>query len=670
MLNRLKIRTKLGIFVGVPFIAVLILAAFGWNTLQEVRLEGPKDKLRQNAHDTVADALPPPLYVVESFLVLQLLPQAEGPSQRDALIEQFTKLEGEFKERVAFWEANQPFPELREIIVGDVNTYGTQFFEVGRTQFIPAIKSNDTRTAETLLTGDLRRLYDKERAAVDLLIDRSKQRVEVTDSEATDFVSSRSTLLIGGFAAILAITILLATLIARSIVRSVQRLRHAAVEELPAVVADLRTQELEPGTRPNIAPVDLGTKDELADAANAFNTVLQTAVDLAAEQAELRHHTSEIFVNLGRRNQNLVSRQLKFIDTLEERETDPELLASLFRLDHLATRMRRNAESLLVLAGVEPPRRRREPVAMTDVLRSAAAEVEDFKRVKIRELQPVRLAGEVMSQITHMLAELVENAVRFSPPDTDVVITTSLAGEGLRIDIADQGMGMPPADLAAANRRLSESYRIEEVPTAHLGLFVVARLATSLGVRVALDSPTGEGLVASVLLPSELVVGGQATAAPPSLAAAPPVAAPERSVRAATPAEPRSLAIAPPTPRRSDPDLFTTPDAPPPAWVAPDGRTERALADVTSRTSHEAIVREVAPAVSAAPEAPTIAATGFARRQRKDAPEAVAPAAAPVTAADRSAEDIRSRLDRFSLGKRQGIEDSTPDQPGQNGEFF
>ena len=641
MFKKWKIRTKLGFFVGVPFIAILALGILGWNTFQNARLEGPRDRLRQSAHDTVADALPPPLYLVEAYLTLNLTAQTGDTPQRAELITHFAKLEQDFNDRLTFWETNQPFPQLRESILGPVKTTGQEFFFRANKDFLDAVRRNDSEATNALLTGELRRLYDNQRQAVDVLIDRSTKQIETTDAEVAQYIRTRSLTLSVSFAAILFVTILLAVVIARSIVRSVYRLRKAAVEDLPKAIAELRSGEFEPGERRIIEAVDLGTQDELADAAVAFNTVLQTAVDLAAEQAELRHHTSEVFVNLGRRNQNLVSRQLKFIDILEERETDPDLLASLFRLDHLATRMRRNAESLLVLAGVQAPRRRREAVATYDVLRSAAAEVEDYKRVTIREIDRTKITGDVMSQVTHLLAELIENAVRFSPPDTNVEVTSRVVDDTIVIEIADQGTGIAPAELVRTNRRLGESNRIDDVPTAHLGLFVVGRLASSLGIHVVLESVGSEGLVATVTLPAELVAAAERPSTPTlrDLASQTPD---RRTMRHEfNPAEP-SFVGAPPT----TPTVHTI-DSPPPAfpWGAPAGNPP------------------VVPAAEPAPHpAASMTSTGFQRRSKVAISRPVAPAA-PVATEERSAADVRSRLDGFSTGRRRGLDDTADTTP-------
>ena len=189
------------------------------------------------------------------------------------------------------------------------------------------------------------------------------------------------------------------------------------------------------------------TRDEVSDVADALNTVQDTALDLAVEQAVLRRNIADSFVNLGRRNQNLLGRQLDFITELESNETDPDALSNLFRLDHLATRMRRNAESLLVLAGIEPPRQWAAPVRLTDVIRAALGEVEDYQRVSVRGVEPATIIGSAAADLAHLLAELVENALVFSPPDQNVDIRGPAPPgrpAAYTLAVIDTGLGMAP----------------------------------------------------------------------------------------------------------------------------------------------------------------------------------------------------------------------------------
>jgi signal transduction histidine kinase len=257
--------------------------------------------------------------------------------------------------------------------------------------------------------------------------------------------------------------------------------------------------------------------------AAALNTVQDTALDLAVEQAVLRRNLADSFVNLGRRNQNLLSRQLDFITELESSETDPTTLQNLFLLDHLATRMRRNAESLLVLAGIDPPRQWAAPVGLTEVIRATLGEVEDYQRVRVRTADPIAVTGSAAADLAHMLAELVENALVFSPAGANVDIHGSTFDGGYRLAVADTGGGLPPDVVDAANRRLGGSESFTVAPSKYLGHYVAGRLAARHGIRVWLESMPGSGVIAMVDLPPHLVA--EAVGPPPAPAPAGPAAA-------------------------------------------------------------------------------------------------------------------------------------------------
>jgi light-regulated signal transduction histidine kinase (bacteriophytochrome) len=267
--------------------------------------------------------------------------------------------------------------------------------------------------------------------------------------------------------------------------------------------------------------VHVTTRDEVRDVAAALSTVQDTAIDLAVEQAVLRRNLADSFVNLGRRNQNLLGRQIDFITSFENDETDPDALANLFRLDHLATGMRGNAASLLALAGVEPSRRWMSPVQLTDVVRAALGEVEDYQRVGAPELQPATLLGVVAVDLAHLLAELVENALVFSPATHGVEVHGRGRPDGsYTLAVVDAGTGMPTDALASANRRLAGTESFTVAPSKYLGHYVAGRLAARHGIRVQLaPNPRGAGIAATVDLPPRLLAGG--TAAPTPVGPAP-----------------------------------------------------------------------------------------------------------------------------------------------------
>ncbi|MEU5914889.1 nitrate- and nitrite sensing domain-containing protein [Micromonospora sp. NPDC047527] len=294
---------------------------------------------------------------------------------------------------------------------------------------------------------------------------------------------------------------------ARTLLRQLERLREAAWqladERLPRVVERLgRGEEVDVATE--APPLEFGT-DEIGQVGKAFNAVQETALRTAVEQADLRRNVREVFLSLARRTQALVHRQLTLLDAMERREHDAEELEDLFRVDHLATRMRRNAENLIVLSGSTPGRAWRRNVPMVDVVRGAVAEVEDYTRVNVLPLGPVSLAGRAVGDIIHLLAELIENGLSFSPPHTTVEVRGQLVANGFAIEIEDRGLGMSEEDLAAANHRIVDQSELNLANAARLGLYVVSRLTERHGVRVRLKESAYGGTTAVVLIPLELV---------------------------------------------------------------------------------------------------------------------------------------------------------------------
>jgi signal transduction histidine kinase len=325
--------------------------------------------------------------------------------------------------------------------------------------------------------------------------------------------------------------------VARSITRPLrsltQQAKHMATDRLPeSVMSVLRTPLGEDVQVPRVDPVTVATHDEVLEVADALNTVQDTALDLAVEQALLRRNVADSFINLGRRNQALLMRQLDLITRLEGDETDADSLANLFRLDHLATRMRRNAESLLVLAGVEPPRQWTRPVNVNDVLRAALSEVEDFQRVALREVGPATVLGSAAADLAHLLAELIENALTFSAPETLVDIRgRRMPGGAYSLAVIDRGIGMDGPSLEEANRRLAGQESFTVAPSKYLGHYVAGHLAARHGaaVRLVPNSET-RGVVAIVDLPPELLAPVEPV--PIRSAQAPSPAAPEQPLAA------------------------------------------------------------------------------------------------------------------------------------------
>lgn len=240
----------------------------------------------------------------------------------------------------------------------------------------------------------------------------------------------------------------------------------------------------------------------------------RAALRAAVERAELASGISGVFVNLARRSQVLVHRQLNLLDSMERRSEDPNELSDLFRLDHLTTRMRRHAESLIILSGAAPGRAWRMPVSLTNVVRAAVSEVEDYARVEVRQLPEAAVVGTAVADLTHLLAEIVENAAQFSPPHTRVRVTGEPVGNGYAVEVEDRGLGMGAESLGDANRRIEQSEALDLFDSDRLGLFVVSRLAARHGIKVHLRTSPYGGTTAVVLLPTALLHGGAAERAP------------------------------------------------------------------------------------------------------------------------------------------------------------
>ncbi len=327
---------------------------------------------------------------------------------------------------------------------------------------------------------------------------------------------------------VLIASLLFTVFVGRSMVRPLRRLRAGALEvagvRLPETVRRMNEADGE-NVPVDVEPIDVESSDEIGEVARAFDQVHREALRLAATEAALRGNVNAMFVNLSRRSQSLVERQIRLIDELEQGEQDADRLASLFQMDHLATRMRRNSENLLVLAGHESSRRWNQPVPLVDVLRAAISEIEQYERVMLNVQPGISVRGPAVNDVVHLIAELAENATSFSSADTPVSVSGHLLGSGgVLLDITDEGVGMGSEEMAHANWRLDNPPVVDVAVSRRMGLFVVARLAARHGIRVRLRTTTGNGLTALVWLPDEVIVheGANGTFDPGRLPDQPP----------------------------------------------------------------------------------------------------------------------------------------------------
>ncbi|HEY7014245.1 MAG TPA: nitrate- and nitrite sensing domain-containing protein [Streptosporangiaceae bacterium] len=548
-------------------------------------------------------------------------------------------------------------------------------------------------------------------------VGQAEARLAATARSLAD-AKFRKLYLIGGLGlAAVILSLVLSLWIAARLTRQLRGLRDSALEmanvRLPDVVRRLRAGEtVDVATQ---VPVLEPSPDEIGQVKAAFNTAQRTAVEAAVDEAKVRRGINDVFRNLARRSQALLERQVTLLDSLERRAAEPEDLESLFRIDHLTTRMRRHAESLIVLAGDSPNRAFRDAVPFVDVLRAAAAEVEDYTRVRVVCRTPAALASPAVADVIHLLAEFVENATIFSPPNTEIRVTGELVAKGFAVDIEDRGLGMDDDEFRDINASLASPPLFDPSGSDRFGLFVAAQLARRHGIRAKLRRSDYGGVTAIVLIPLSLVVpanalgdgrpsgrgvpsgrlttgsrevtappvnghgnghgngngnGRHATAVPDGTWPTPPsggdrVTAPPNGDRPAAP---------PGGDRPTAPDVWElTPASPAPEVPRPRPTSPPTPAPDPSepyaRLDTEPPPSPVATDLSEAPPPGSrfgLTENGLPQRIRQQnlAPQLREPTAPPPapTAAPRSPETARNVMTAFQRGWRRGLADGEPDQ--------
>lgn len=482
-----------------------------------------------------------------------------------------------------------------------------------------------------------------------------------------------------GLAAVAA-SLVISVRIGRALVVELVSLRNTALEiarrKLPQAMERLRAgEEIDIAAE---APPGPPADDEITQVGEALATVHRAALSAAVERAELASGVSGVFVNLARRSQVLVHKQLTLLDSMERRADDPNELGDLFRLDHLTTRMRRHAESLIILSGAAPGRAWRMSVPLTNVVRAAVSEIEDYPRVEVRQLAEAAVVGGAVADLTHLLAELIENAAQFSPPHTKVRVSGEPVGAGYVLEVEDRGLGMGRESLGEANRRIEQSEALDLFDSDRLGLFVVSRLSARHGVKVHLRTSPYGGTTAVVLLPTSMLqsalTAGAPEADPAPIAAEPPEPARELA-REPAPEPARPPAEQPPamTVVREDahgipvPDRTPAPREPRPAPVAP----------LRPRATGGTVTRTQLPATPAPTPSPAASVTELPRRVRqaslvpqlREAPAPKAPAGArvPEDPPGRSPEQARERMAAYRAGWVRGAQENSP-HAGSEGE--
>ncbi|MFF7412194.1 sensor histidine kinase [Streptomyces lydicus] len=369
------------------------------------------------------------------------------------------------------------------------------------------IRSQDYRYLDWY-DSDTVKIDEMSRIETSLLSEMEQKSRELRNEATQDAIINGAVILL-----VLGVSLVGAFVVARSMVRSLRRLQDTAQkvaqDRLPELVKQLSESDPQ-DVDTSVESVGVHSRDEIGRVAAAFDDVHREAVRLASEQALLRGNVNAMFTNLSRRSQGLIQRQLSLISELESREADPDQLSSLFKLDHLATRMRRNGENLLVLAGEEPGRRWTRPVPLVDVLRAAASEVEQYERIELNAVPQTEVAGRVVNDLVHLLAELLENATSFSSPQTKVKVTGHALPDGrVLVEIHDTGIGLSPEDLSAINERLASPPTVDVSVSRRMGLFVVGRLSLRHGIRIQLRPSDSGGTTALVMLPVDVAQGGK-----------------------------------------------------------------------------------------------------------------------------------------------------------------
>ncbi|MFE3542501.1 ATP-binding protein [Nocardia sp. NPDC059177] len=395
---------------------------------------------------------------------------------------------------------------------------------VAQTDARLAMLSRPEVQAGQLPVSDMRTSLYSSLTAYEQIVDQSTKSIASTMDELTSSAATGAWTYTAVVISTILAALVLAMFVARSMIVPLHRLRLAALRvaesDLPDEVAQLRN-----GAAPEdvpLEPMPVRSDEEIGQLARAVDDIHGQALRLASDQAQMRSQVNDMFETLARRSKSLVDHQLTLIEAMEYDEKDPRLLENLFRLDHLAARMRRNGDNLLILAGTKQRRTKSAPVEIADVLRAAISEVEDYERVKLGATPRGSLVEPAASDMAHLFAELLDNALRASPPETDVKFTFAQAhDQGLLIEVADRGIGMPPQEMSEINRRLEQTAEPGPDTARHMGLFVVGRLAERHGLTVRLrptfDTARDPGVTVTVHVPVGLIVsgGGGPVVAPP-----------------------------------------------------------------------------------------------------------------------------------------------------------
>jgi hypothetical protein len=519
MLNNLSIRRKLVLAAVLPLVALFLLLLLIVPVLFSVKVGGSNYAATKDMQQLALLSSSPSLLAeransamnrtyIAKWGIDQKLGQAAAQNNLSEAVADVEAAMKDYRAAQVSWTTKLAKNPTLGAKLNAALKLADEMFAYYQSEYTPALNGNNQGQATAVLEK-INGAYGRHRAAMNDVATLAAKSQKSRESDASGTANTRIALVVVG--AILAM--LGAAAVSRWVAKGLlapiadltTRASHAAEVELPELVSAVAT--LAPGQAPpTVTPFPVQGNDEFAALSKALNTMRETSVALAVNQARTRQGVAQTMVNLGRRNQGLLSRTLAFITELEQNERNPETLSHLFRLDHLTTRMRRNAESLLVLAGAEPPRTWSESVAIADVIRASLSEIESYERVDLGSLDFARVKGTVVSDVAHLAAELMENATNFSPPSTRVVVTGHATPEGYVLRIVDSGIGMTTEEIFDANHRLASPQSLESAPSKVLGHYVVSHLAARHGIRVQLlPTHSSSGVTVEMLLPVEIV---------------------------------------------------------------------------------------------------------------------------------------------------------------------
>jgi len=514
MLRRLKIGTRVNLLIAVPLIALLALTAVSYVSLQRASVRGDEYKELKTAESLRSAIVPPTANLLRAWAGVNQLSVLVSSPVNDRtnleIIDALTDLKAartDYETAVADWRARPLDPTIKSAFEKSADA-GNAFFAKVDSLLLPAVDAR--QPPETIAAvHSLGESYAVQQSLIARALDLVQDQVAAKEKSTDRFVGNVGVLLAGAVGALLLIVLITAFLVRRSIVRPIlalsNRARKVADTDLPTAVHLMQTQAPD-APMPTVEAFSTGTHDELADLSASFNSVQNAALELAAEQAAARRAVSDNLVNIARRTQSLLGRSLMSLSDMEQTERDPHTLENLFHLDHLSTRMRRNAQSLLVLAGAEQNRLWSVPLPIGDVVRAAFSEIEHYARVELGDVGVASVQGSLAPEIAHLLAELLENATTFSPPSAPVMVVGRSLADGHQIAIIDYGIGMSPEELEEANEALHRHVEFTQSSSKMLGFQVVARIASRHGIDVVLAQTAGAtGVTAIIKLPSSVL---------------------------------------------------------------------------------------------------------------------------------------------------------------------